>query len=87
MNLREEKGNKPLTFQVFHYFDDARQGQTLVGSVWQTDEGGEWSAHCTCDVKEGLYGHLGDFDSKDDALDCLKRRLGGDKTAKGRQGD
>jgi hypothetical protein len=81
MNLREQViDKKPLTHQCFHYHDDTREF-TYVGAVWQNDEGGKWSAFCTSDVE--LYGHLGDFDDKDVALDCLKRRINGDKSAKG----
>lgn len=83
MELRRETVSKPLSHVTYHYFD----GATYVGAVWQTDADGPWSAHCTTAVKEGLYGHLGDFDSENEALDCLKRRLGGDKTAKGKDAD
>ncbi len=85
--LRSEKADKPLTHRCFHYFDDSREGQKLVGTVWQSDAGGLWSGHCTTGVEEGLYGHLGDFDYQHEAVVCLKRRLLGDKTAKGRNAD
>lgn len=86
MELRREDANKVLCHKSYHFYDESRQ-YPLVGSVWQEEKDGPWGAHCTMGVEEGLYGHLGDFDNYGEALDCLKRRVAGDKTAKGKDSD
>jgi hypothetical protein len=70
--MRAVLANKPLCHESYHYQDEYVSPELIqrhLGSVWQTDEGGQWSAFCTLEYN---YGPLGDFPNRLEAEAALE---------------